>query len=92
MSETQSNMEMPQQETQSKNTNINIKSNLDEFQTTIFDLGSYNYRIGYSGNDRPNYIFPPIKFINHSENQEKEEYEYLTSQKGDGFFIDIKKF
>ena len=92
MSETQSNMEMPQQETQSKNTNINIKPNLDEFQTTIFDLGSYNYRIGYSGNDRPNYIFPPIKFINHSENQEKEEYEYLTSQKGDGFFIDIKKF
>ena len=92
MSETQSNMEMPQKETQSKNTNINIKSNLDEFQTTIFDLGSYNYRIGYSGNDRPNYIFPPIKFINHSENQEKEEYEYLTSQKGDGFFIDIKKF
>ena len=94
MSETQSNMEMPQQETQSKNTNINIniKSNLDEFQTTIFDLGSYNYRIGYSGNDRPNYIFPPLKFINHSENQEKEEYEYLTSQKGDGFFIDIKKF
>ena len=92
MSETQSNMEIPQQEIQSKNTNINIKSNLDEFQTTIFDLGSYNYRIGYSGNDRPNYIFPPIKFINHSENQEKEEYEYLTSQKGDGFFIDIKKF
>ena len=94
MTETQSNNEIIQQETQSKNTNINIKSfNLDELQTTIFDLGSYNYRIGYSGNDRPNYIFPPIKFINHnSELQEKEEYEYLTSQKGDGFFIDIKKF
>ena len=92
MTETQSNNEIIQQETQSKNTNIK-SFNLDELQTTIFDLGSYNYRIGYSGNDRPNYIFPPIKFINHnSEFQEKEEYEYLTSQKGDGFFIDIKKF
>ena len=92
MTETQSNNEIIQQETQSKNTNIK-SFNLDELQTTIFDLGSYNYRIGYSGNDRPNYIFPPIKFINHnSEFLEKEEYEYLTSQKGDGFFIDIKKF
>ena len=91
MADSQSNIESQQQEIQSKN--INVKSfNMDEFQTTIFDLGSYNYRIGYSGNDRPNYIFPPIKFINHSENQEKEEYEFLTSQKGDGFFIDIKKF
>ena len=76
MSETQSNMEMPQQETQSKNTNINIKSNLDEFQTTIFDLGSYNYRIGYSGNDRPNYIFPPIKFINHSSFYQKISIDF----------------
>ena len=92
MTETQSNKEIIQQETQSKNTNIK-SFNLDELQTTIFDLGSYNYRIGYSGNDRPNYIFPPIKFINHnSELQEKEEYEYLTSQKGDGFFLDITKF
>ena len=92
MTETQSNNEIIQQETQSKNTNIK-SFNLDELQTTIFDLGSYNYRIGYSGNDRPNYIFPPIKFINHnSELQEKEEYEYLTSQKGDGFFLDITKF
>ena len=54
----------------------------------IFDLGSYNYRIGYSGNDRPNFIFPPIKFLENQEN----EYEYLTSQEGDGFFVDIKKF
>ena len=92
MADSQSNIESQQQEIQSKN--INIKSfNMDEFQTAIFDLGSYNYRIGYSGNDRPNYIFPPIKFINTSSEEEKEtEYEYLTSQKGDGYFLDIKKF
>ena len=24
--------------------------------------------------------------------QQETEYEYLTSQKGDGFFLDIKKF
>ena len=91
MADSQSNIESQQQETQSKN--INIKSfNMDEFQTTIFDLGSYNYRIGYSGNDRPNYIFPRIKFINTNSEQQETEYEYLTSQKGDGFFLDIKKF
>lgn len=91
MSESQSNIEAQQQESQSKN--INLKSfNSDEFQTMIFDLGSYNYRIGYSGNDRPNYIFPPIKFINHNLELQETEYEYLTSQKGDGFFLDIKKF
>ena len=87
MSESQTIIEGQQQETQSKN--LNIKSiNSDDFQTIIFDLGSYNYRIGYSGNDRPNFIFPPIKFLENQEN----EYEYLTSQKGDGFFVDIKKF
>lgn len=87
MSESQTITEGQQQETQSKN--LNIKSiNSDDFQTIIFDLGSYNYRIGYSGNDRPNFIFPPIKFLENQEN----EYEYLTSQKGDGFFVDIKKF
>ena len=92
MAEEPTNIDIQQQETQSKN--INTKSlNLEELQTTIFDLGSYNYRIGYSGNDRPNYIFPPIKFINNnSEVHEHEEYEYLTSQEGDGFFVDIKKF
>ena len=91
MSESQSNIEAQQQESQYKN--INLKSfNSDEFQTMIFDLGSYNYRIGYSGNDRPNYIFPPIKFINHNLELQETEYEYLTSQKGDGFFLDIKKF
>ena len=88
----QKNLDIQQQETQSKN--INIKSpNVEELQTTIFDLGSYNYRIGYSGNDRPNYIFPPIKFINNNtEIHDQEQYEYLTSQEGDGFFIDIKIF
>ena len=91
MQESQTNIEVQQQETPSKN--INIKTNFEELQTTIFDLGSYNYRIGYSGNDRPNYIFPPIKFINsNSELHKQEEYEYLTSQEGDGFFLDIKKF
>ena len=91
MSESQSNIEAQQSDAQSKT--INLKSfNSDEFQTTIFDLGSYNYRIGYSGNDRPNYIFPPIKFINNNLEQQETEYEYLTSQKGDGFFLDIKKF
>ena len=87
MSESQTISEAQQQETQSKNNNIK-SINFDDFQTMIFDLGSYNYRIGYSGNDRPNYIFPPIKFLENQEN----EYEYLTSQKGDGFFVDIKKF
>ena len=87
MSESQTITEGQQQETQSKN--LNIKSiNFDDFQTMIFDLGSYNYRIGYSGNDRPNFIFPPIKFLENQDN----EYEYLTSQEGDGFFVDIKKF
>ena len=87
MSESQTISEAQQQETQSKNNNIK-SINFDDFQTMIFDLGSYNYRIGYSGNDRPNFIFPPIKFLENQEN----EYEYLTSQKGDGFFVDIKKF
>ena len=89
MADSQTNSEIQPQETQSKN--ITLKSfNFEELQTTIFDLGSYNYRIGYSGNDRPNYIFPPIKFIHN--NSEGQEYEYLTSQEGDGLFIDIKKF
>ena len=87
MSESQTISEAQQQETQSKNNNIK-SINFDDFQTMIFDLGSYNYRIGYSGNDRPNFIFPPIKFLENQEN----EYEYLTSQEGDGFFVDIKKF
>ena len=89
MVDSQTNSEIPPLESQSKN--FSLKSfNFEELQTTIFDLGSYNYRIGYSGNDRPNYIFPPIKFID--DNSESQEYEYLTSQEGDGFFIDIKKF
>lgn len=96
MIESQINLESQQQiETQTKNINTKLL-NFEEFQTIIFDLGSYNYRIGYSGNDRPNYIFSPIKFnnINNNNSQMKEQdyYEYLTSQKGDGFFIDINKF
>ena len=92
MAEIPTNTDNQQKETQSKNTNLK-SVNLEELQTTIFDLGSYNYRIGYSGNDRPNYIFPPIKFINsNSETHEHEEFEYLTSQEGDGLFVDIKKF
>ena len=92
MAESQTNLEA-QPESQIKT--INIKPiNYEELQTIIFDLGSYNYRIGYSGNDRPNYIFPPIKFINSTDNNNnsEEEYEFLTSQKGDGLFQDIKKF
>ena len=83
-----SNMEIEnmQQESQSKLLTVKSINNTDDLQTIIFDLGSYDYRIGYSGNDRPSFIFPPIKF------NEKEEYEYLTSQKGDCFFTDIKKF
>ena len=83
-----SNMEIEnmQQESQSKLLTLKSINNTDDLQTIIFDLGSYDYRIGYSGNDRPSFIFPPIKF------NEKEEYEYLTSQKGDCFFTDIKKF
>ena len=83
-----SNMEIenPQQESQTKLLTVKSINNLEDFQTIIFDLGAYNYRIGYSGNDRPSFIFPPIKF------NEKDDYEFLTSQKGDGFFNDIKKF
>ena len=83
-----SNMEIEnmQQESQSKLLTVKSINNTDDLQTIIYDLGSYDYRIGYSGNDRPSFIFPPIKF------NEKEEYEYLTSQKGDCFFTDIKKF
>ena len=83
-----SNMEIEniQQESQSKLLTVKSINNTDDLQTIIFDLGSYDYRIGYSGNDRPSFMFPPIKF------NEKEEYEYLTSQKGDCFFTDIKKF
>ena len=83
-----SNMEIEnmQQESQSKLLTVKSISDTDDLETIIFDLGSYDYRIGYSGNDRPSFIFPPIKF------NEKEEYEYLTSQKGDCFFTDIKKF
>lgn len=78
-------IENPQQESQSKLINLKL-INSEELQTTIFDLGSYNYRIGYSGNDRPSFIFPPIKFT------EKDDFEYLTSQDGDGFFKDMQKF
>ena len=83
-----SNMEIEniQQESQSKLLTVKSINNIEDLQTIIFDLGAYDYRIGYSGNDRPSFIFPPIKF------NEKEDYEYLTSQKGDGFFNDIKKF
>ena len=83
-----SNMEIenPQQESQTKLLTVKSINNSEDLQTIIFDLGAYNYRIGYSGNDRPSFIFPPIKF------NEKDEYEFLTSQKGDGYFNDIKKF
>ena len=83
-----SNMEIENQQQESNTKLLTVKSmnNIEEIQTIIFDLGSYNYRIGYSGNDRPSFIFPPIKF------NEKDDYEFLTSQKGDGFFNDIKKF
>ena len=83
-----SNMEIenPQLESQTKLLTVKSINNSEDLQTMIFDLGSYNYRIGYSGNDRPSFIFPPIKFT------EKDDYEFLTSQKGDGFFVDIKKF
>ena len=83
-----SNMEIENQQQESNTKLLTIKSinNQEDLQTIIFDLGSYNYRIGYSGNDRPSFIFPPIKFT------EKDDYEYLTSQKGDGYFNDIKKF
>ena len=66
-----------------------IKNFSDEIQTSIFDLGSYNYRIGYSGHDRPSFIFPPIKF---NENDKENKYEYLTSQNGDGSFTSMQKF
>ena len=83
-----SNMEIenPQQESNTKLLTVKSINNPEDLQTMIFDLGSYNYRIGYSGNDRPSFIFPPIKF------KENNDYEFLTSQKGDGFFIDIKNF
>ena len=83
-----SNMEIenPQQESQTKLLTVKSINNSEDLQTIIFDLGAYNYRIGYSGNDRPSFIFPPIKF------NEKDDYEFLTSQKGDGYFNDIKKF
>ena len=83
-----SNMEIENQQQESNTKLLTVKSinNTEELETIIFDLGSYNYRIGYSGNDRPSFIFPPIKF------NEKDDYEFLTSQKGDGFFNDIKKF
>ena len=83
-----SNMEIenPQLESQTKLLTVKSINNSEDLQTMIFDLGSYNYRIGYSGNDRPSFIFPPIKFT------EKDDYEFLTSQKGDRFFVDIKKF
>ena len=83
-----SNMEIENQQQESNTKLLTVKSinNTEDLETIIFDLGSYNYRIGYSGNDRPSFIFPPIKF------NEKDDYEFLTSQKGDGFFNDIKKF
>ena len=58
-----SNMEIEnmQQESQSKLLTVKSINNTDDLQTIIFDLGAYNYRIGYSGNDRPSFIFPPIK-------------------------------
>ena len=85
---TSNNMEIdnPQQESQTKLLTVKSINNSEDLQTIIFDLGAYNYRIGYSGNDRPSFIFPPIKF------NEKDDYEFLTSQKGDGYFSDIKKF
>ena len=83
-----SNMEIENQQQESNTKLLTVKSinNSEDLQTMIFDLGSYNYRVGYSGNDRPSFIFPPIKF------KENNDYEFLTSQKGDGFFIDIKNF
>ena len=83
-----SNMEIENQQQESNTKLLTVKSinNTEDLQTMIFDLGSYNYRIGYSGNDRPSFIFPPIKF------KENNDYEFLTSQRGDGFFIDIKNF
>ena len=83
-----SNMEIenPQQESQTKLLTVKSINNSEDLQTIIFDLGAYNYRIGYSGNDRPSFIFPPIKF------NEKDEYEFLISQNGDVYFNDIKKF
>ena len=63
-----SNMEIEnmQQESQSKLLTVKSINNIDDLQTIIFDLGSYNYRIGYSGNDRPSFIFPPTNLLRSS--------------------------
>ena len=41
----------------------------DEVSSLVFDLGTFNYRIGYSGEDTPRSVFQPI--IGISQNNKK---------------------
>ena len=36
----------------------------DEVSSLVFDLGSFNHRIGYSGEDSPKYVYQPLVGIN----------------------------
>ena len=54
----------------------------DEVSSLVFDLGTFNYRIGYSGEDTPRSVFQPI--IGISQNNKKFFSEtYLLLYKND---------
>jgi actin-related protein len=40
------------------------KLNIDEVSSLVFDLGSFNCRVGYSGEDSPKSVFQPYVGIN----------------------------
>ncbi len=45
---------------------VNEKIKLDEVSSLVFDLGSFNCRVGYSGEDSPKSVFQPYVGINKS--------------------------
>jgi actin-related protein len=43
---------------------VKLRLNIDEVSSLVFDLGSFNCRVGYSGEDSPKSVFQPYVGIN----------------------------
>ena len=39
----------------------------DEVSSLVFDLGTFNHRIGYSGEDSPKCVYQPVIGINNDQ-------------------------
>ncbi len=57
---------------------VNLKINIDEVSSLVFDMGSFNCRVGYSGEDSPKAVFQPYVGIN--KNGDNTSYYFSDIQ------------